>query len=261
MNRIARNSRFSMRAFARDLQLQPSALSQILSGKRSISDRLVNRIFSKISLTPKEQMLFLVSLANTKQQSGFKRISPKLKLLLKKQNHSSVQLAYQLSTEKFSIIADWYHYAILELTQVEGFISQTEWIAVQLGLQTVQVELAIDRLVEVGLLKWDNNHLVKAKLQYEVTDKHITTLALRVRQRQILEKSILSLEQDPIETRKHSAMTLAIDPDRLDEAKSRIDHFIQELTAFLEGGKQKKVYELLVNLFPLQPIALKGETS
>ena len=184
-----------------------------------------------------------------------------LKLLLNNQNHRSVQLAYQLSTEKFSIIADWYHYAILELTQVEGFISQAEWIAAQLGLQTVQIELAIDRLVEVGLLKWENDRLIKEKLQYEVTDKHVTTLALRIRQKQVLEKSILSLEQDPIETRKHSAMTLAIDPDRLDEAKNRIDHFIQELTAFLEGGKQKKVYELLVNLFPLQPIVSEGETS
>jgi hypothetical protein len=47
-------------------------------------------------------------------------------------------------------------------------------------------------------------------------------------------------------------MTLAIDAEKLPEAKIRIQKFMSELTQFLETGSQTRVYEMVVNLFPLQ---------
>ena len=60
------------------------------------------------------------------------------------------------------------------------------------------------------------------------------------------------MENDPIEIRNHSSMTMAIDPAKIDEAKKMIEEFTHRLTEFLESGKRLQVYELNIGLFPLQ---------
>ncbi len=82
-------------------------------------------------------------------------------------------------------------------------------------------------------------------------DRELTTGAHRRHQKQILEKSIASLENTPIAKRNHTSMTMAIDPALLPEAKRRMEKFTQELCDFLESGKRKQVYEMAVNLFPM----------
>ena len=61
-----------------------------------------------------------------------------------------------------------------------------------------------------------------------------------------------SLEKDTIEDRDITSMTMAIDPDRLPLAKSLIAEFTRQLCETLETGKQKRVYQLGVSLYPLQ---------
>jgi uncharacterized protein (TIGR02147 family) len=99
------------------------------------------------------------------------------------------------------------------------------------------------------LLLEKNGTLVKADGQVLTADRMLTTAAHRKRQRQILEKSLHALENDPVEQRNHSAMTMAIDPSRLSEAKRRIDEFTQELCKFLETGVRSQVFEMQVSLF------------
>jgi hypothetical protein len=55
-------------------------------------------------------------------------------------------------------------------------------------------------------------------------------------------------------------MCMAIDPALLPEAKRRIDAFTTELMRFLEAGSRKSVYQLHVNLFPLQ-VPMKTKES
>ena len=158
----------------------------------------------------------------------------------------------QLSADAFRVIGDWYHYAILVMVETKGFRNDPRWIASHLGISALEVKLAIDRLFELELLQ-----LVEGKLRF--TDRDITTAhkeqttpALKRRQRQILEKSIESLENDAIETRSMTGMTMAIDPLKLPEAKKLISAFNRKMSRFLEGGDKKEVYELQISLFSLQ---------
>ena len=43
-SRCKRNPRYSMRAFAKQLDMDPSSVSQLLSGKRNASKKMVKRI-------------------------------------------------------------------------------------------------------------------------------------------------------------------------------------------------------------------------
>jgi uncharacterized protein (TIGR02147 family) len=247
--RCERNPRYSVRAYAKSLNLSPGALSQILSGKRLPSYKLAQRILSYLEFTPEEETQFLTSLARSQQAFGAKRLAkhvPEQRLVVR-----------ELTADLFRVIGDWYHYAILELTFVEGFRPEPYWIAKQLGITPTETKLAIDRLLQLELLKREGGTLKKAPDHVTTADKQITAPALRRHQKQLLEKAIASLENDPIEIRNMSSVTLAIDPELIPEARAKIFKLTQTLCKSLDRGKYKKVYALSVSLFPLQ----KGDPS
>jgi transcriptional regulator with XRE-family HTH domain len=56
--KINKNPRYSLRSFAKQLEIDPGALSQILSGKRIPSYKMMQKFVSKLSLTDKQRKIF-----------------------------------------------------------------------------------------------------------------------------------------------------------------------------------------------------------
>ncbi|MBI1859777.1 MAG: TIGR02147 family protein [Deltaproteobacteria bacterium] len=248
--RMGGNPAYSMRAFARALDVPSGALSEVIQGRRRISYKLASRLSDALDLSVSDQRRFILSTAQASVTKGRKRVDPQFRRLLNEKTES--EETFSLQHDIFQVIADWYHYAILELTYTRDFQSDPHWIASQLGISLPEAELAIDRLRRLNLLTVKSGRLSKSKEQLMTGNRGATSSAHRRRQRQVLERSITSLENDPIDQRNHTAMTMAIDPDLIPAAKKRIEKFQSDLCQFLEKGKRKRVYELTVNLFPLQ---------
>jgi uncharacterized protein (TIGR02147 family) len=246
--RTGRNPRYSLRSFARALRISPSALSIIFSGRRVPSVSLAAQMANALCLPPHERQRFMESVARAHIGERKKYIRKEAKALVS----GTVVAPRELSLEYFTVLSDWFHYAILELTFTKDFVSDPAWIARELGISELQARHAIDRLDSLGMLERQEGRLVKTQGHITTADKHLTTPALKRRQAQILDKSLHSLENDPIELRNHSAMTMAIAPEKIPEAKRRIDKFLNELCEFLEDGPRELVYEMQVSLFPLQ---------
>lgn len=260
--RVERNPRYSMRSFAQSLGLRHSALSQIISGQRSISTKLIQRIFSVLELSSKDQKKIIKSVIQEKQDKGLKRISPSLTTWLKEiPSDTESKPARQVGLDEFRIISDWYHTAILELTHLPDFKADPRWIAKQLRISPVEAKLALERLLQLELLETVNKTLQKTNLKIESKDLSKTSLFHRKRQKQILEKSIQSLESDPIAERNHSGVTVCVDSKNIPEAKVRIQKFIWELAEFLMQGTPDRVYEINLGLFPLQNSEPKKEKT
>lgn len=232
------NPRYSLRAFARALGMSPSTLSRLLTGGRRPSYDLAKKILDKINLTPEVRRQFIVSLG-AGSAFGLDESTQSVKVR-------------ELSHEVFRVVADWYHYAILELTFTAGFKPDPRWIATELGISVTEAKLAADRLFELGLLEKRGARWIKGDAYLSTADKHLTSDALKRRQKQVLNKAIQSVDEHDIDVRSMTTMTMAIDPALLPEAKRRILAFNRELCAFLESGKRKEVYELAVGLFPVQ---------
>jgi uncharacterized protein (TIGR02147 family) len=244
--RLQRNRAYSLRAFAQALRIEAGALSQYLSGKRIPSYKEAQKILNGLELAPNQEQAFFSSLARQHQSRGLKRMSPAFKV-------AGMEMpSRELSAELFQAIGDWFHYAILLLTEVETFKPDPRWIARQLGITPLEAKLAMERLRSLELLQDVNGKLRFIDRNITTANKAITTPALKRRQRQILEKAIDSLENDPIELRSMTGMTMAIDPSKLGEAKKLISEFNKKMSGFLENGKRTKVYELQIALFPLQ---------
>lgn len=73
----ARNPRRSMRAFARKLEISPSTLSEILSGKRSITSKMARRIAEKLELDESQsKLLFEAALVSQMESLSLKYAQP-----------------------------------------------------------------------------------------------------------------------------------------------------------------------------------------
>lgn len=249
-HRCAKNPRYSMRAFASFLGMRPGALSEVLNGKRIPSYKLATKIGDSLGFSAQQRQEFFRSLTLTQRSRGLKKLGRAFQENWPtSKNHPNISA---IDLDLFRIISDWYHYAILELTFVSDFNSSPHWISRELGISLAEAKVAIERLKSLGLLKEENQTLKKTKNRISTGDRHLTTPALRRRQRQILEKALISLESDPIERRNMSAMTMAIDPKNIIPAKKMIDKFIGKLCSFLESGNPTTVYEFGTFLIPLQ---------
>ncbi len=237
-----RNPAFSLRAFARRVQLPPSAVSEVLNGKRRVSRKVAQKVVVNLGLNPKESKAIL-DLFPEKSEKGVAAADAA----------SSAEFL-QLSMDHFRLIADWYHYAVLSLVETEDFQSDCAWISARLGVRLTDIEGAVERLIRLNLLR----RLPSGKFRgtghpIHSTDEIVST-ALRKHHAQNLELARLSLERDSMEDRDFTSVTMAVDPRKLLEAKKMIRDFRDRLCAYLESGRKHEVYTLHFSLFPLTSI-------
>ncbi len=247
--KIAQNPRYSIRAFAKRLGVDPTALSKLLNGSKKLTPGLADKISNRLELSPEEREDILASMVLAYKEGGTKRFSPRVKQLDKKKSKS--RTTFDLTPEIFLTIADWYHYAILQLMEQKNFKNDATWIASQLCISGLEASLAVQRLIRLGIVAEKAQRLVRIAPNLTTGDPTLTSAAHKKRIKQITQKSLESLENDDIRIRNHSTMTMSIDPELLPLAKSMIDEFMDTLAAKLQT-KKEHVYELQINFFPLQ---------
>lgn len=83
------------------------------------------------------------------------------------------------------------------------------------------------------------------------TTSDVANSEIRRSHLQNIELMRLSLERDGLNVSDPTAMTMAIDPTRIPEAKKRIRKFRRDLCRYLEGGRKLEVFRIYLHLFPL----------
>jgi uncharacterized protein (TIGR02147 family) len=141
-NRTRNNPRYSLRAFARLLEMSPGALSEILKGKRPLSVKLAHQMADRLGWSEAE-LSQLLRLCVQEQSSRQGLTSP---------DSLTSYATRELSEDVFRIIADWYCLAILSLAEIPEFRADARWIAKRLKISVHQSAEALTRLERVGLL-------------------------------------------------------------------------------------------------------------
>lgn len=246
--RKRRNPGYSLRAYARDLELPASKLSEILRGICGLSAQSATKLAKKLQLTPEESKYFIYAVEAQHARSKKSKIHARKMLSELKQSEDFDEI----SLERFRIISDWWHFAILELTELDDFSSSHEWIASRLGLSLQVVEDAIERLIDFGLLENISGKLIQTHINL-ATPSGIPSREIRKHHSQILMKAQESLAVCSIEERDFSAMTMVIDDEQMEEAKKLIKDFRRNFDRLMKQSstKKKRVYTLAIQYFPL----------
>ncbi|MCT4641812.1 MAG: TIGR02147 family protein [Bacteriovoracaceae bacterium] len=232
ITRTKRNPRFSIRSFARQLEIEPSSLSQIINGKRPLTNKMCLRLSQKLSLSPEEIEKLMDS-----EKSG----------------KESFHTFKSLDQDQFQVIADWYHYAILELTHLKHFQSSYKWISQVLGINQNEVKDAVRRLERLDYLEiTEQGNWIDRLGDANNEGNTYTKAAFRLLQKQVLEKAISALEEISYEQRVQTSMTLPVSKKKMKQAKAKVLAFIDELGDFFRDDSPKdEIYHMSFSLYPI----------
>jgi uncharacterized protein (TIGR02147 family) len=238
----SKNSAFSLRAFAKFLNMPASRLSEILSQKRLLTMTAAEKISKRLMWEPQLKNKFIECVAN--------------QISIKKNKITSVKPIgltddyHQISSDLFNAICDWEHYALLSLAETNNFKLNVPWIARRLGIDPSQIRIAICRLERLGLIKIKKGKIHKTYINLTTPDG-VYAADHKKGSQLLLQKALDSLNHVKRQHRDVSSITMAIDPRKISEAKERIKNFRRELAAFLETDNKEEVYSLCIQLFPL----------
>jgi uncharacterized protein (TIGR02147 family) len=247
--RKQKNKTYSLRAFARDLGMSQSLLSLVLNGQRPLTLKQAHKIATLLMLSPSEEKKFIECVLASLPENA--RISQKIRIA--KQKQDSAFIVKSFDTEKFHLISNWYHLAILNLTVTRGFKSDSRWIANRLAISKPEVDAALERLLLLGLLEKTNGVYKKVSLNSEWMPTE-SKAAIRTFHHQMMEKAQNELTKTDAETYSKRSITgtsLAIDTNKIDEAKEFIHEFEKEFARRFSTTQSDEVYQMNLQLFPL----------
>ncbi len=209
-NRLNRNSSYSLRAYARDLGLQPARLSSILSGKKGLSRDSARQVAQRLGLSERESALFIAQVESTHSRSktGKRLATERLREQVAKMPSRNLTL------DAFSVISDWHHLAILELLKWNEGEHSPKWIAKNLGLSVLQVTHALERLLRLEMIRIDEKS-AKTKRYLVVPETLLApdgtpSEVIKKFHEQILRKAIDALYLQPVGERDFCAQISSI---------------------------------------------------
>lgn len=244
--RQQRNLAYSLRAFARDLGLPAPKLSQYLRGTCGISAKKAEDLAAKIRLSPIEVELFVVS-----AQSAHARDAVVKELAQKRMKELLKSTFSELNLERFTIVRDWYHMALLALTELDQYEGSVEWMARALSMPKETVEQALNRLESVNLLSREDGKWIRTQGNME-TPIDLPSSAVREYHHQMIDLVQKRFDLVPVEKREISSSVFAIDPELVPEIKHLIQNFQKDLSALIDRSpKRKDVYVMNLQLMPV----------
>jgi transcriptional regulator with XRE-family HTH domain len=226
LHKLAASPQLSMRSIAQRLDVSHTYLSLVIRGKKNIS--------------AKRALHYIQILGGNTEDAQSLAI----------QNPSEFEI---LQLDRFRTLSQWYHIAILDLTQLRGFRSDPNWIAEKLGITLTQTKSALERLERLGLLTNENGRLKKTHSSLAIPTTY-SDGAIRSFHEQMIGKALEALQspsREDFKKRDITGVTIPVNPARLEAARTKIMKFRRSLMKFLSSGECTELYQLNVQLFNL----------
>jgi hypothetical protein len=228
--RQARNPRYSLRSFARDLGVSVTALSDVLSAKRHFSKKNVARIVAKLGWSPLQEKAFLETVAGHTPSRN-----PAEQLIL--------------ADDRFQFISEWYYLAILNLARLPHAKASATWIAKHTGITETEASEALSRLKRLGYISTVNGKLQRQIPEVKTTSE-VPSAAIRKYHRQNFLLAEKAQEFVAFERRQISSFTVATTPERMQKAKKMLTAFMDKLADVLDAENPTEVYTVSTQMFP-----------
>lgn len=240
-----RNSLYSLRALAKNLNVPASNLSAFMKGKRKFSPDTIEAIANKIIKNPEDRKDILG------------RMNELLIEKLKKNKSSTSDYSFQSLTEdEFLKLDEWYFYAIRSLLSLSTFKLDFKWIAERLNLSIEQVEQALQQMLNMGLIQITaDNRVVKSSKHLKTPDTAIKNPeVVRVTRKiheQSIQQALYSLHHHDVSLRDITWVNIPTNTAKIEKSRELIRKFQDDMLALLEDGNENEVYRLTVQFCPL----------
>ena len=243
--RTKNNPRYSLRAFAKDLGFSAPRLSGVFNRKFGLSVDAASRVCDVLKYDAKTTEFFVTSVQATHHRSE------KLRHLAQAKIAGRKRVFQHLDSDQFSIIGDWFHYAIMELIRTESFsLNDARKISQRLGISLIESKNALDRLSRLDLIKETDGRL--APTGSFMVGSSVPNLAIQNLNRQLLKKAELSIQSQKISERDLRTLTVSMAPEQMSQFNKLFDDFQKKVSALAESNPNKTaVYAWTMQFFKL----------
>lgn len=251
--RREKNTRYSLRSFARDLSLTSSQLSKVFNGLAGLSQESAAKIAKTLQYNNEETSHFINLVNREYSRSKLGKHSAHEKLIHQEAAFTPLQGGGVHHLQK------WYYLPLMCLTGLRDFREDSEWIARKIKMPESEVLPAIEHLIEIKMLARDRDEKLEVTGEYFSNAKGLPNLAVRRFHRQFLKKAADALEEQNTHERYLSTIILSVDDDEMSEAQMFIKNFLSDFRKKFcnESTQKKQVYSLGVQYFGLTDLTLE----
>lgn len=240
--RRLKNSRYSMRAFAKSLDMDAGLLSKYLNGKREVPVQFMEQHGESLGIESS-------NLSKIEKERKDKEIIKSFRLKTPKADYSSINEIHR------DVIQNWQYYALLELMKVGEFKPCHKWISKELHITGARAKKLVSELVSAKYLQVNEDgswiDLTQGSSTHVLSDEEIN-MANKESQRRILDLAKGAIDEITPEFREQSSMMMATNKEKILKAKVLIRDFRRKLCDFLEDTNEyDSIYQLSLSLFPL----------
>jgi uncharacterized protein (TIGR02147 family) len=241
-NRKRDNPAYSLRAFARDLCLSPSGLSEILKGKKGVSKPTQYKIADRMRLSELEKKDFL--LIGDPQSRRSTNLIEKARLEL-----DFVRTQKEITLEMFELVSEWYYISIREAFRNTHFRENPDELRLLLGITKQEFDRAVESLLRLNLI----DESFKPTNLRITTPQDLPSTAIKRHHREILKKATAAINSQSVQEREFQSNHILISKENLRKIKQKIREFQNQIIEEfgVEEEKPQDVYCLSIQFFNL----------
>jgi biotin operon repressor len=246
--RCLRNAKYSVRAMARDLDIQVSRLSVILRGKTSFSEVSIEKIAGK-HLWQKPVVDFFKNLAKA---ALYDKHNPNSEYLLEARK-IRIKYAYISVEGDHRMIEQWElsTFALALLLKTQGELLSDENLAKKLGISEEKLSSIIGNLEALGWLERKGSGR-KVKVRYLELGNRGSAYHIRSIHRRSLDQALWSIDNLPTEKRHYYSTFFSLHPSRYEALTETIRTFVLAASEDQASSEpNQEIYHLGTFLIPL----------
>ncbi|MGZ3650785.1 MAG: TIGR02147 family protein [Bdellovibrionota bacterium] len=251
--RQKRNPRFSLREWSRQVGYKnPSYLSHVLARKRRLKPEFAGKLAGDLALQGKPLKYFeLLVLKQHGRSEPERETYGRLLAAARPRRFEKVNL---LSLETFSLVSDWYHWAILEMVELKDADLSPRAVHRRLRekvpIRTVRA--AIERLLRAGLLARDGEGGYRRGVSgVNKTHAPLPVAAVNAYHRQMGTLAVEAITSQPLGDRDFYGTTLAFRKENYQKARDIAQEAHRRLLQLAENGTGEEIYQFNTQLFRL----------
>jgi len=245
-NRSSRRKNYSMRAFSRDIGLQPTTFNDIINRRYGMSAKTAKKICLHLNFNIEATEYFICLVEKEHARSDAAKKAAELRLI----KFNKHPLYSCLSVEDFEILTKWYYLAICGLISVHKNLNE-RMISKLLKISMAEAKFALKKLEEHGQIKNESGKWIRV-LNYSSTGKVTQNSTIRSFHAQMITKALESVDTQPSHQRALYSAIFSLNSKYLQKAIESLNHVHDNFLARYEDGREAdSLYALNFQLFRL----------
>lgn len=222
--RQQRRPAYSLRAFARDLDMSPSSLSCYLNDKQGLSKERAVFIGKKLQWTAKQTEHFADLV--TVEYSPYKT---KKKAALVSIETRTQKTSKKITQDQFNYISDWRHLACLTLIQMHPALETYQTVAKKLGLKMTQASKILENLIRLQLCQRQEDGKYVAKQNVTMSGGESPSKAVQAFHAGLMAKAQESIEKQSFDQRNLFSIIYSINGNKIPLVQREIEQSILQI--------------------------------